>query len=181
MDHAGNDFRDRLSACRRAFNRGRGTRAGDAQFRRGRWHFFERRLAREIGRRMLDRRHGQRFSIGGRLSGRGQRGIFGIQPTKQKAAFIRVRRNQADAAGRWQQSDGRRIDDLKKVKSQSMNGERPEQKSRDCPSAPARFFPAKDQVVRGSRWGIHLGRVVAKATEVIPCSSDKFVTSTTNA
>lgn len=180
-DYGRCNFRGCLDLLRWRFHWSGRTRAGNAhRWRCGR-QFLQRGLAREVGRRMLDRRHDERFSIGGRLSGGGERGIFRVQPAEEESAFIRIRRDQADATRRGQKGNGGRVDDLENVKAESVEGEGSEKKSGNGPFAAARPLPTKDEVVRGSGWRIHLGGVVARATEVIPCSSDKFVTSTTSA
>lgn len=188
------EFGRELQSCRRDLWRGLGltrgpldgrwrTRAGDAQVWTSRRHFSERRLATKVGRRVLDRGHNKRSSIRGRLGGGGERRIFSLQPTKQNAPFIGVRRDQADASRRWQKSDSRRIDDLKNVKTESVQREGTEKKSCDGELAPAAWAPRENQaeVIVGNERRVHFGGVVARATEVIPCSSDKLVTSTTSA
>lgn len=157
------------------------TRAWDAQVGRGSRHFAERRLPAEVGRRVLDRRHDERSSVGWRLRGGGERGILGFQPTKQNTAFIGVRRDQADSSGRRQKSNGRRINDLENVKAESVEREGTEKKSRDGAPAPAGRVPAENQLIFRDERRTHFDGVVARATEVIPCSSDMLVTSTTSA
>ena len=58
---------------------------------------------------MLDRWHCQRFSVRRRLGGRGERGIFGFQPTQQASPFFGIRGDYCDAPGRRQEGDCRRI------------------------------------------------------------------------
>jgi hypothetical protein len=59
---------------------------------------------------------------------------------------------------------------------------RSDKESRDGPLAAARLVPGKNEtrIVFGKQRSAHFAGVVASATEVIPCSRDKFVTSTTS-
>ena len=131
---------------------------------------------------MLDRGQGKRLSIGGPLRGRGERRIFGLEPAEQDAPFLGVRRDQADATWRRQKRDRRRINDLENVKAESVKEKRPEKKSCDRPFAATRLVPDKNKtrIVFGKQRSAHFAGVVASATEAIPCSRDKFVTSTTS-
>lgn len=180
-DRGRDDFRDGLDLRRGQFDGSGRTRAGDAQRRRSRRQVPERRLVGEIRRGVLDRGHDERFSIRERLRGGSQRRIFGVQPAKEEAALVRVRRDQAHAT-RWRQKrDCRRIHDLKNVEAEGVKGQGSEKKSRDDPFTASWPFPTKDQIV-GRRGGkIHFEGVVARATDVIPCSSARLVTSTTRA
>lgn len=180
-DHGWRYFHDRFEAVCGRLDGGRGMRARNSQGRRSRRQFLEGRLTSQIRRGVLDRGHDERFSIGQRLRGGRESGIFRVQPSKEQPAFLRARRNQADAARRWQEGDCRWVDNLKEVETKGVNDQGAEQKSRDGPLAATRPFPSKDQVLRRCVRSIHFGGVVARATEVIPRSRDKLVTSTTRA
>ena len=107
--------------------------------------------------------------------------IFGINPTKQRAAFFGVRRYKCDAARRRQKRYRSRVNNLEDIKAQGVGHQRQHQESREHRPALPRGIPAE------KKWfgcnlrsdAIHLGGVAASATDVMPCSSAAFVTSAT--
>ena len=101
---------------------------------------------------MLDRRHCERLSVRQRLGGRGERRVFGFQPTQQSTPFFGVWRDYGDTSRRRQESDCWRIDDLKGVKAQGVEQDGRGKKSRDRQSPAAWLVPGKDeaQIAPGS-------------------------------
>src|SRR5204862_3851718 len=134
-----------------------------------------------VGRRVLDRWQCQRFFVRRWLGSRGECRIFGFQPTQQTTPFFRVGCDYRNTPRRRQEGDGRRIDNLKGVKAQGMEDEGRDKKSREREFPTARLFPGKDQAqVPERQRSTHFEGVVASATEAIPRSRARFVTSTTS-
>ena len=131
---------------------------------------------------MLDRGQGQRLSISRRLGGGSQRRIFGFEPPQQHLPFFRARRDERDPPGRGEKGHGWRIDDLENVETERVPQERGGDKSGERQSSPARLIPGEDEIeiALGTQGSAHLEGVVARATEAIPCSRARFVTSTTS-
>ena len=130
---------------------------------------------------MLDRWHCQRLFVRRWLGGRGERWIFGFQPAQQSTPVFGVGCDYSDASRRRQEGDGRRIDNLKGVKAQSMEDEGRDKKSREREFPTAWLFPGKDQAqLPESQRSAHFEGVVASATEAIPRSRARLVTSITS-
>src|SRR5205807_9189610 len=96
-------------------------------------------------------------------------------------AFLGIGRDQTHARGWRQKADRRRINNLKNVEAKSVCDQRRNEKSRGRRfPAPRRLPIKKKRCGRRRRQGsVHRGGVVASATDVIPCSSAAFATSTT--
>ena len=116
----GNDFRGARGLRAWTFDGGGRLSAGQTQVGRRRGYFFQRRFSRQVGRRVLDSGQRQRLSIRGPLGRRSKGRIFRLEPAKQDAAFLGVRRDQADTPWWRQKSDGRRINDLEHVKAEGV-------------------------------------------------------------
>ena len=107
--------------------------------------------------------------------------IFGINPTKQRAAFFGVGCYKSNAARRREKRHRSRVNNLENIKAQGVGHQRQHQESREHRPSPSRGIPAEKK-----RFGcnlrsdaIHRGGVAASATDVMPCSSAVFVTSAT--
>ena len=72
---------------------------------------------------MLSRWEGAKPCARRRMSGESERGIFCINPPKQRPAFFRIRRDEFDAGWRRQKRDCWRINNLKNVETESVRDE----------------------------------------------------------
>jgi len=93
---------------------------------------------------VLDRRQGERLRVGWRQGGGSEGRIFGFDPAEKLPAFIGVWRDQTYPARRRQKRNSRRINDLKKVKAESVQSERGKNESAQSPFAAAGSFPAEN-------------------------------------
>ena len=132
---------------RGSFNRRGRSRAWDRERRRTGRQILERRLAAEVGGRMLNCRHDQRARVGRRLGRRSQRRIFRFDPAQKLAAFVRIWSDQTDPAWRRKECDRGRVNDLEKIKPEGVKGERDEQEPAQGQFATAWFFPAENQLI----------------------------------
>jgi hypothetical protein len=161
---------------------GRWLRARHGWIGRGWRHVFQCGLPHQVRRRVLHRGHCEGFSVRGRLRGRGERRILGLQPIQENAPFLGIRCNHSHAPRRRQESDRRRIDNLKRIETQGVQHKGRAQKTGEGQSPRTWLVPGKDeaQIALGSQRSAHFAGVVASATEEIPCSRARFVTSTTS-
>ncbi len=127
---------------------------------------------------MLHDRQRGKSSISGRLCVGRECRVFRFNPAQQNTVLFRIRGDHIYAPGRRQESDRRRVDDLKNVKAEGVKQNRREKESSDGESSPLRSVPIKNEDGVGCA---HCGKEVASETEVIPRSKDRFVTATTSA
>ena len=115
------------------------------------------------------------------MSCESNRRIFCIDPTKQRAAFVGVRRDKCDAGWRRQKRYRRRVNNLEDIKAQGVGYQRQHQENREHSLLPLRGIPGEEKRFGGNLGAnpVHRGGVAASATDVMPCSSAAFVTSAT--
>ena len=103
----------------------------DSQIALQRWNILESRLNRGIGRHVLSFWYCTQFCFLWTTSCKSKRGIFRVDPAKQRATFFGVGRDQSDAGWRRQKRDCWRIDNLENVKAEGMRDQRERQKNGD--------------------------------------------------
>src|SRR5439155_22246027 len=98
-------------------------------------------------------------------------------PTQESKRFRVIWRNQCYPRRRRHQRDGGWVNNLEDVETKRVQGDRENQEHDKGAAAFARRVPTENKWRDGG--GVHLGGVVASATEGTPCSRARLATRIT--
>src|SRR5947209_12068022 len=90
-------------------------RTWNAKIDNQRRNFFQCGLGGEVGRNVLQLRQSISLRVRRPSCRGGDRGIFRFDPAQKRPALVRIRSDQVYARRRWQESDGRWINNLENV------------------------------------------------------------------